>query len=221
MKIHFPGLKDPSDETMQKFHSQIFQMLNTRLTETFRFYAPLLAALPGFGYVLLGVLRQDVEINYFPSLLDAAYLFSMFLLLIGAFYLLTVSYTYRSLQMVLAGLEEGLGLKNFTPDWDPYPKLKKDSNFKTFGRFIFFWIIPEILKPHLFMFLVAAISVMIAQYAVLKHVLHLIPIGVFEKSILVTWITLFFCISVTVILNGWYLYKVIKLSQEIKRDIHA
>lgn len=212
MIVRILNNRNPSDETMQKFHSQIFQMLNTRLTDTFRFYAPLLAALPAFGYVLLEVLREGVKINNSPSLLDFAYLFSMLLLLIGAFYLFAVSYTYRALQMVLAKLEDELALNNFTPPWDPRAKLTKDkTRCEILKRFFFFWIIPEILKPHLYMFLAAAIFVIGAQFAVLNEVYYRISIWGYNFSWWWAVIVIIFSITGAFALNGWYLLRLYTL----------
>ncbi|MBX9657831.1 MAG: hypothetical protein K2X00_04630 [Nitrospiraceae bacterium] len=48
---HFP--KATVDVT-QKYHQQIIGFLNTRLSETFRFYTPILAAGAGFGWAISG-----------------------------------------------------------------------------------------------------------------------------------------------------------------------
>lgn len=219
MKDLVPAKREPSVETMQRFHNQLFQMINARLTDTFRFYAPLLAALPAFGYVVLGVLREDIKITEFPSLLDLAYSFSMLLLLVGAYYLFTVSYTYRSFQLVLCGLEEKLGLTDLTPHWDIYSKLNNEvkDGPKKLRRFLSFWIIPEILKPHLWMFVVAACFVFGAQYAVLNEVYYLIPLRDFKISLLITLAFMIVFLAVIFRVNWYYLRGIYNLLPKVNR----
>jgi hypothetical protein len=50
----------PRPESADKLHEQIFNALNSRLGEFFRFYTPLLATLTGFGYVLMKALSRIV-----------------------------------------------------------------------------------------------------------------------------------------------------------------
>lgn len=186
-------------QILQKFHDQIFQMVNARLTETFRFYAPLLSGLTAYGLVLWQFMDKNSGNSNLPNiyshLLDSAYVLGMLLLLIGVFYVFTVSYTYRCLQIVLAKLEESLELKKHTLDWDPRNKLSEDDWKSRPWRILTFWMVPEILKAHLFMFLAGGIAVSYAHN---------------EHSPCLAWTFFAFSLIVGLGIHWWYFRKLKK-----------
>ncbi|WNM59705.1 hypothetical protein [Candidatus Nitrospira allomarina] len=150
-----------NEEVLQKYHDQVFQMINARLTETLKFYTPILAALTGFGWIWFVFPIPNPDKTPYTDLPFFAYLLGMAILFGGVIYLLKVGYTYRYLQIVLAGLEKMLGLYKLGPGWDPCPKLepKLPTLFMAFTYTECFWMLPEILKTHLIMFFFAAIGI--------------------------------------------------------------
>lgn len=208
---------------VQKYHSQIFEMVNSRLTETSKFYVPLIALISGFGSLIIPFIQSSKPANYL-ELVQFAYRLSMVLIFCGIFYLLTVSYTYRTLQVVLARLENALQLAIFAPNWDPCRAviLRKNTSFlceslsktlkrwlepealnRPIPRFIFLlckvfslWIFPEILKAHLLILLSTAAMV---------SYLNVYVFGQDFKSFIVFSGSLFLA---SVGLNLHYLYKV-------------
>lgn len=172
----------------QKFHEQIFQALNTRLSESFRFYTPLLAALTGLGFAFF---KSVEDYGRFSELLLPAYVISMFLLGGGITFVLSTSYTYRYLQLVLRALEKTeLNLSRFTPDWDPQRLLA--SSLWTFS------IVPEVLKVHFYMSLVTAFIISLG-YAKYEYPDRLAIISAFVLLILLG--------SGAFLLNKYYLRK--------------
>jgi hypothetical protein len=131
-------MQEASVDIAQKYHQQILTFLNTRLSETFNFYTPILAAATGFG---LSLLKTDIG----DDTLLVAYVVSGILLWGGVAYIFSTSYTYRNFQITLEQVEKYIGLEGLTHRWHITPKLRKTwwENRS--------WITPEILKPHLCM----------------------------------------------------------------------
>lgn len=122
----------------QKYHEQILGFLNTRISETFKFYAPILAAGAGFGLSISGPAPK-------PVVVAAAYFISSILLWGGAVYIFATSYTYRNFQLTLQGAESHMGLSWLTQRWHITSKLRRRYWENRL------WVVPEILKPHLAM----------------------------------------------------------------------
>lgn len=129
--------KAPVDIT-QKYHEQILGFLNARISDTYKFYAPILAAGAGFGLSISGEAPKAIVVA-------AAYFISSILLWGGAAYIIATSYTYRNYQLTLQAAESHMGLSWLTHRWYITSKLG--------GRYWEnrLWLVPEILKAHLAM----------------------------------------------------------------------
>ncbi|MDT7043617.1 hypothetical protein [Candidatus Nitronereus thalassa] len=199
-----------NEETLQKYHDQIFQMVNARLTETFKFYTPLVAALTGFGWIWVQTIESKDKATQFADLTTISFYLSMAILLSSVIYLLNVSYTYRALQIVLAGLERILGLYKFSPGWDPCHKIDFEGFSKTFWkRLIPFWIMPEILKSHLYMFALAALVI------TFTHIKY------FRGSICYSLCLWLFILVIIYMLNGHLLFKLRRQCESRKKSFEG
>lgn len=124
-------------ETVRKHHEQILTFLNARLSESFKFYVPVLAAAAGFGSSLASNSGLDI--------LSAAYIISVILLCGEMAYIFATSYTYRNFQITLEQAEKYIGLSRLTCTWRITPKLDKSWWENRL------WLTPEILQPQLWL----------------------------------------------------------------------
>ena len=184
-------------EVLHRYHDQIFQMVNSRLTETFKFYPPLLIALSGLGYSWLKTIEHDLDPVEFPYLiykfydvLDAAIFISVILFGAGACHILATSYTYRSLRVVLSRIEKELELDRFAPHWNPCEKIIRKSRFRLIAEA---WIVPEVLKPQFYAHLLVIVAIGLGYCLYFGHSILFVSV-VTILSILMVYFFNFLCV---------------------------
>jgi hypothetical protein len=124
-------------ELSPQFHHTISEQLNSRLSESPRFFALLVVVSTGYGYVLLGdKLAEHIALFVLVSLLAYASV------LWAIWYLAALGYAFRFLQSTQHRIETDLGWDKYTPrnSGDPPERIRKLSDA--------FWLLPGIYHAH-------------------------------------------------------------------------
>ena len=140
-------MNDKEQELLAQFHHTISEQLNSRLSESPKFFGLLVVVSTGYGYVLSNpLLYKQKEVFLLASLLSYA------AVLWASWYLAALGYAFRLLQNSQHRIESALG-------WNPkYVPGSEDDRMtgqppqwppKTFRRRIdAFWLLPGIYHAH-------------------------------------------------------------------------
>jgi len=132
-------MNDKDKELLAQFHHTISEQLNSRLSESPRFFGLLVVVATGYGYVLS---RSDLSKLFFPATILA-----LLATLWASWYLAALGYAFRFLQNSQHCIERQLGWSIFTPEADqdtgkPPQPVKSISDV--------FWLLPGIYHAHAF-----------------------------------------------------------------------
>ena len=135
-------MNDKDKELLAQFHHTISEQLNSRLSESPKFFGLLIVVSTGYGYVLSnpGLCKQKL-------LLALASLLSYVAVLWASWYLAALGYAFRFLQNVQHCIEHEIGWEKYTPlpederrtGKPPWPPTSFDDNF---------WLLPGIYHAH-------------------------------------------------------------------------
>lgn len=134
--------KKNDQELLAQFHHTISEQLNSRLSESPKFFGLLVVVSTGYGFVLSrpDLCKQDL-------ILVLASLISYLAVLWASWYLAALGYAFRFLQNIQHGIEHEL-------DWEKYAPMPENTR-KT-GKppwppdklFDEFWLLPGIYHAH-------------------------------------------------------------------------
>jgi protein-S-isoprenylcysteine O-methyltransferase Ste14 len=126
-------MNEKDKELLAGFHHTISEQLNSRLSESPKFFGLLVVVSTGYGYVL-----SSHALNCNKELFVSASLLSYGAVLWASWYLAALSYGFRFLQNIQHCVEHAL-------KWNPrYVPKEKEGGERT----SWFWTLPSIYHPH-------------------------------------------------------------------------
>jgi hypothetical protein len=134
------------EELLAQYHQTISEQLNSRLSESPKFFGLLIIVSTGYGYV-----PSNNNLSCNKELFVLASLLSYATVLWAGWYLAALGYAFRFLQNCQHCMGHALKWDTFGP--------RADENGSTTGAF---WLLPSIYHPHacgLFVFLAAICGV--------------------------------------------------------------
>jgi hypothetical protein len=137
------------EELLAQYHHTISEQLNSRLSESPKFFGLLIIVSTGYGYVLS---NHNLSCN--KELFMLASLLSYATVLWAGWYLAALGYSFRFLQNCQHCMGHALKWRTFGP--------RTDEKERTKFPFAAFWLLPSIYHPHacgLFVFLAAICGV--------------------------------------------------------------
>lgn len=137
-------LKPEEIQSLASFHATMAEQLNSRLSESHRFFGVLVLALTAYGYVIWG---WKPETGRF--LLALVSVISYLVVFWALWYLAALGYAFRFLQFSMHQTETALGWRNYGLDSGQVAK----------GLFRWCWLLPGIYHAHLFGLLVVMVIV--------------------------------------------------------------
>src|ERR1035437_5762655 len=123
-------MDDKDKELLAQFHHTISEQLNSRLSESPKFFGLLIVVTTGYGYVLS---NRDLSCN--RELFVSASLLSYGSVLWASWYLAALGYGFRFLQNIQHCVEHALR-------WNP--RFVPRENKRTSPL----WMLPSIYQPH-------------------------------------------------------------------------
>lgn len=138
------GAMEPSErERLAGFHHTISEQLNSRLSESPKFFGLLIVVSSGYGYVL-----SKPDLSSQPLLFCLANVISYAAVLWAAWHLAALGYAFRFLQNSQHCIEHALG---WNPDFVPRPengRMTGEPPRPPVGLFGQFWLLPGIYHAH-------------------------------------------------------------------------
>jgi len=126
-------MNDKEKELLAEFHHTISEQLNSRLSESPKFFALLVVVSTGYGYVL-----SNSELSRFMT---QATLLALAATLWAAWYLAALGYAFRFLQYSQRHIEHGLEWTKYNPESGEPPK-------SLWNPVNWFWLLPGIYYAH-------------------------------------------------------------------------
>jgi len=126
------------DELLAGFHHTISEQLNSRLSESPKFFGLLVVVATGYGYVL-----SEQRLN---SLFLPATVLALSATLWASWYLAALGYAFRFLQNCQHCIEHELGWATFTPGLSQRETEERPNPVKSLGDV--FWLLPGIYHAH-------------------------------------------------------------------------
>ena len=123
-------MTEKDKELLAQFHHTISEQLNSRLSESPKFFGLLIVITTGYGYVL-----SNHELSSNKELFVSASLLSYFSVLWASWYLAALGYGFRFLQNIQHCAEHAL-------NWNPRYVPREDERASTL------WLLPSIYHPH-------------------------------------------------------------------------
>lgn len=134
---------DKDKELLAEFHHTISEQLNSRLSESPKFFGLLIIVSTGYGYIL-----SNAKLNDHKGIFILATVLSYVVVVWAAWYLAALGYAFRFLQNSQHLIERGL-------DWSPkFVPGKEDGRYTgeppdPDEKFLnAFWLLPGIYHPH-------------------------------------------------------------------------
>lgn len=126
--------KDKEKELLAQFHHTISEQLNSRLSESPKFFGLLVVVSTGYGYVL-----SDPKLHQFIPLATAL---SLAATLWASWYLAALGYAFRFLQNIQHRIERALS-------WSPQYALESGEPPRSLWNPLrWFWLLPGIYHAH-------------------------------------------------------------------------
>jgi hypothetical protein len=137
-------MKDSNSEKLNllaEYHHTISEQLNSRLSESPKFFALLVVVASGYGYVLANP-KADAQLCPSKPVFALATWLSLAVIAWASWYLAALGYAFRFLQNIQVSIERAL-------EWNSYaPASGKPPDHPWWKPWEWLWLLPGIYHPH-------------------------------------------------------------------------
>ncbi len=131
-------MREEEKERLAEFHHTISEQLNSRLSESPKFFALLVVVGTAYAYVLS---NEQLSSKQSSDLTTLATWLCLAVALWAGWYLAALGYAFRFLQRCQHQIEDGLGWRQFSPESGEIPT-------NVWNPLNWFWLLPGIYHPH-------------------------------------------------------------------------